>query len=94
MEELPRLQASRKSFKGHVTRLHSKIDDLMAAEFDDYTITSMTTAIAQLKKKSDRIAQMDEKIATLIADNTELESAMYDAEEFQDEILDKIARAQ
>ena len=94
MEELTRLQASRKAFKGHVTRLHSKIDELMDAEFDDYTITSMTTAIEQLRKKSDKIAQIDKKIATQIVDDTELESAMYDTEEFQDEILDKIARAQ
>ena len=66
----------------------------MVTEFDDYAITSMTTAIEQLKKKSDKIAQIDEKIATQIDDDTELESAMYDMEEFQDEILDKIARAQ
>ena len=93
MEELTRLQASCKAFKGHVTRLQSKIDELMAAEFDDYMITSMTTAIEQLKK-SDKIAQIDEKITTQIDHDTELESAMYDTEEFQDEILDKIARAQ
>ena len=62
MEELTRLQASRKAFKGHVTRLHSKIDELMAAELDNYTITSMTTAIEQLKKKSDKIAQIDERL--------------------------------
>ena len=66
----------------------------MVTEFDDYAITSMTTAIEQLKKKSDKIAQIDEKIATQIDDDTELESAMYDMEEFQDEILDKIAIAQ
>ena len=91
MEELTRLQASRKAFKGHVTRLHSKINELMVTEFDDYTIMSMTTAIEQLKKKSDKIAQIDEKIATQIYYDTELES---DTEEFQDKILDKIARAQ
>ena len=66
----------------------------MVTEFDDYAITSMTTAIEQLRKKSDKIAQIDEKIATQIDDDMELESAMYDTEEFQDEILDKIARAQ
>ena len=46
----------------------------MAAEFDDYTITSMTTAIEQLKK-SDKIAQIDEKITTQIDHDMELESA-------------------
>ncbi|XP_065911263.1 uncharacterized protein [Dysidea avara] len=94
MEELTRLQASRKAFKGHVTRLHSKIDELMNSEFDDYTITSLTTAVEQIKKKGEKIAQVDEKIATLIEDATELEVAILDAEEFQDDIIDKITRAQ
>jgi len=62
MEELARLQASCKAFKGHITRLHSK-------------------------------AQVDKKIATLIDDASELESALYNAEEFQDDIVDRIARA-
>ena len=93
MEELNRLQASRKAFKGHVTRLHYKIDELMNRDFDDYTTTSLTTAIEQIKKKGDKVAQMDERIATLLTDATELETATFDAEEFQDEIVDKIARA-
>jgi len=36
---------------------------------------------------------MDERISTLIDDATELESHMYDAEQFQDDIVDQIARA-
>ena len=47
-----------------------------------------------VEKKSDKISQIDKKIATEIDDGMELELAMYDTEEFQDEILDKIARAQ
>ena len=93
MEELNRLQASCKAFKGHVTRLHYKINELMNRDFDDYTTTSLTTAIEQIKKKGDKVAQMDERIATLLTEATELESATFDAEEFQDEIVDKIARA-
>ena len=86
MEELNRLQTSRKGFKGHVTWLHSKIHDLMDNYFDNYTITSLNTAIKQIKKKGDRVAQVDEKIATLIDDASELKSALYGAEEFQDNI--------
>ena len=63
MEELNRLQASRKVFKGHVTRLHYKIDELMNRDFDDYTTTFLTTAIEQIKKKGDKVAQMDKRIA-------------------------------
>ena len=74
-------------------QLHSKIDNLMDNDFDDYTITFITTAIEQMWKKSDRIAQLDEKIVSLIDDADEFESAMYEAEEFQDDIVDKITTA-
>ena len=93
MEELTRLQTSRKAVKGHITRLHYKMDELLTGDFDDYTISSLTTAIEQIKKKGDRIAQIDERIAVLTDDATELESAMYEAEALQDEIVEKIARA-
>ena len=93
MEELTRLQASCKAVKGHITRLHYKMDELLTGDFDDYTISSLTTAIEQIKKKGDRIAQMDERIAVLTDNATELESAMYEAEALQDEIVEKIARA-
>ena len=58
----------------------------MDSDFDNYTITSLNTAIEQIKKKGDRVAQVDEKIATLIDDASELKSALYSAEEFQDNI--------
>jgi len=61
----------------------------MYRDFDDYTIASLTTAIEQIKK-GNKIAEMDEKISTLIDDATEL---LYDVEQFQDDIVDQIARA-
>jgi len=65
----------------------------LTRDFDNYAITSLTTAIKQIKKKDDKIAQMGEKIATLRDDATELEYFMFGAVEFQDDIIDKIARA-
>jgi len=56
-------------------------------------ITSLSTAIEQIKKKGTKIAEMDERISTLIADAMELESNMYDAEQFQNDIIDQITRA-
>ena len=58
-------------------KLHYKINKLKTRDFDNYTITSLTTVIEQIKKKGDRVAQMDEKIDTLIDDATELESATH-----------------
>ena len=46
-----------------------------------------------MRKKTDKIAHLDEKIVPLIDDATEFESAVYEAEEFQDDIVDKIATA-
>ena len=43
------------------------------------TIISLNTAIEQIKEKGDRVAQVDEKIATLLDDVLELESALYNA---------------
>ena len=74
-------------------RLHSKINNLMDSKFDDYTITSPNTTIKQIRKKDDRVEQVDEKVATMIDDASELDSALYDAKEFQDDIMDTIARA-
>ena len=76
MEELNHLQTSCKGFKGHVTQLHSKIDDAMDSDFDNYTITSLNTTIKQIRKKHDRGAQVDKKIATLIDDALQLKSAL------------------
>ena len=72
--------------------MYAKIDELLGEEVDDYSITSLTTAIEQLNRKMERIAQIDEQILTLIDDPTELEQAVLDREEVRDNILDKIAR--
>jgi len=45
------------------------------------------------KLRRNAAAQMDGKIATLIDNTTELESAVYVTEEFQDDTIDKIATA-
>ena len=51
-------------------------------------------AMEQLNRKMERIAQIDEKILTLIDDPTELEQVVLYEEEVRDNILDKIARVQ
>jgi len=92
VEEQARLQASRKGYKGHVTRLFNKIDELVDREFDEYTITSLNSAINQLLKKMEKILAIDEQLLETFDDTTELESAVLEAEELEEEIVDKIAR--
>ena len=91
-EEKARQLASRSGYKGHVTQLFHKIDDLMTKEFDDYTTTSLNNAIEQLIKKMEMIANIDARLLELL-DATEIESAVLEAEELNDEITDKLARA-
>ena len=59
MEEQTRLQASRSGYKGHMTRLFNKIDELVS---DDYTTTSLSNAIEQLTKKLEKITKIDVRI--------------------------------
>jgi len=49
--KLSRLQASRKAYKSHITRLCNKIDDALDADVNDYTITALRTNIDQLNGK-------------------------------------------
>ena len=92
MEEWTCLQTSRNGYKGHVTRLYNKIDELVGREFDDYTTTSLNNAIEQLTRKMEKIAHIDEQLLKALDDASELESAVLEAEDIHDEIMDKIAR--
>jgi len=92
-DDLTRLQASRKAYKSHVTRLYRKIDDAFETDVDDYTITTMKTAIDQLNTKKEKIAELHEKIFALIDDADELTETMVEAGELEDSITDKVAKA-
>ena len=94
MEELAQLQASRKGYKSHVTRLNHKMDELLASEFDKLTFTSLNTAIKQLNRKKEKLSQIDQRVAELIESPEDLEEAIFEAEEMQDSILDKITKVQ
>ena len=89
-EDLPRLQASRKAYKAHITRLYHKIDASLDSEVDEYTLR---TAIEQLNGKKTKIVELHERIAALITDPNELTEAMIDAGDLEDSVTDKIAKA-
>ena len=60
MEELQRLQSSRKAYKSHVTRTFNRVEELMRAEsLDELQVTSLMTASEQLRKRKETIAQLD-----------------------------------
>ena len=56
MEELPRLQASHKGYKSHVTRTLTHIEELMGAKtIDEFQLTSLMTVSQQLQKRKETI---------------------------------------
>ena len=93
MEEQTRLIASRRGYKGHVTRLFTKIDELIDGEFDDYTITSLNNSTERLTRKMEKLTHIDEQLFKLYDDASELETAVMEAEESHDDIMDKVVRA-
>jgi len=92
MEQLTRLQASRKGLKSHVTRIYNKIDNLIEQEADDYSIPLLTKAMEQLLDKADKLYKIHDQITSLINDPHELEDYIVESEELIDEILDKLTR--
>ncbi|XP_065884078.1 uncharacterized protein [Dysidea avara] len=90
MEELTRLQTSRRAYRSHVTRIFNKIEDTLKHEIDELAITYLRTAVTQLEKKLDQIVKMDQEICGLIEDANTLEDTIMDSEELQDTIAEKI----
>jgi len=60
MDKLDRLRASQSGYKGHLTWIHHKIDELLSEEVDDYSVTALMTAMEQLRAKGLKISQVDE----------------------------------
>ncbi|XP_065885751.1 serine-rich adhesin for platelets-like [Dysidea avara] len=90
MEELTRLQTSRRAYRSHVTRIFNKIEDTLTHEIDELAITYLRTAVTQLEKKLDQIVKIDQEICGLIEDANTLEDTIMDSEELQDTIAEKI----
>ena len=85
MEELARLQASRRACHSHVTRIFHKVEETLATELDELAITYLNTAVTQLERKKKRIMQLDQQIFVLLQDASTL-----DSEALQDLILEKV----
>ena len=90
MEQLTRLQTSRRAYRSHVTRILNKVEDTLAKEIDELALTYLKTAVTQLEKKHAQICKADTEIAELIQEPEELEAAILDSEELQDLITENI----
>ena len=94
MEDLTCLQASRKGFISHVTRIYNKVDKSINKEVDEYSVALLIKAMEQLQSKGNKLNKIDEQITTLFDDPHELEDYRLDTKEPQDGITDKLTRIQ
>ena len=93
MEGLAKLQASRKAFRSHLTRIYNKMDELDFTQPATEEIASQVTSyIDQLQRKAESIRQLNSKISAEIRDTKDLEREVYEAEEIQDSIIEKSTR--
>ena len=93
MEELQRKVASRRGHRAHLTKLHNKMEDLMAGEIDAVQRASIGIHIGQLEQKSQKLSQLDTEIADLIEKPEDLEQEILESEELQCSIAEQICRA-
>ena len=93
MEELQRKVASRRGHRAHLTKLHNKMEDLMAGEIDAVQRATIGIHIGQLEQKSQKLSQLDTEIADLIEKPEDLEQEILESEELQCSIAEQICRA-
>ena len=91
MEELTRIQASRRAHKAHVTRLVKKTSEILTNEKpDEMLLSNLNTSLEQLVRKRDLIRELDQKIEAKTTDAKNLETEIFEAEELSCDLEEKI----
>jgi glycogen synthase len=84
MEEIARLQASRRGHKSHLKKVLNKANEILKVEpskADEIALTTLKTTLEQLTRKQQLVRELDEKIAAKITDPKKLETEIYESEE-------------
>jgi hypothetical protein len=95
MEEIARLQDSRRGHKVHVTRVLKKANEVLNTETHtdrNMALESLKTALEQLTKKKDIIGELDAKIAAEIKDPKELEAEIFESDEINYDLGENISQ--
>jgi glycine cleavage system regulatory protein len=93
MEEIARLQASRRGHKSHLTKVLNKASEILKVESskaDEIALTTLKTTLEQLTRKQQLVRELDEKIAAKITDPKELEVEIYESEEPSCDLEEKL----
>lgn len=99
MDETQRLRAKRRGLKGSVTKLLTKVDDILSTELATVNLSSTpesrrllaSTTVMQLTTKKNQIAQLDDTIVAAIQEEEELESEVCDADTYLTTLEEQIA---
>ena len=83
MEELQRLQASWRGHRGHLTKLFRKSEDILAKQnsITEHDLASANTTLNNLKKKGEKLRELDGEIAPKITKPEDLEQEIVSEEE-------------
>ena len=99
MDEVQRHQVKRRRLKGNVTKLLSKVEDVLSTEPEAVNIDStqksqrilVSTTVTQLNANIDQIKRLDELIVSGIQTEEELETEVCDADTYLTTLEERIA---
>lgn len=93
MENIQRIQHSRKGHRSHLTKVLNKAAKIMEDEAPNtMQIASLTATIEQLARKRTILNEINEKIISTIEDPDELEQEIMETEDIESEINEKTAQ--
>ena len=87
----PKLLASRRAHKAHLTKLRHKIDETAEGTIAHNEIALLKSLVNQLKQKKQILKELNDEIAVLLETPEELEAEILDAEELDSLIVEKVS---
>jgi len=98
MEDLKQLRASRHAHRSQLTKTLSSITETVEGHdgepLTEFRAVTLTTTLEQLQRRKDILTNLDGKIAFLIDDEKELDADIYECEDIQSNVIEKIAQLQ
>ena len=96
MEELKRLRSSRRGYRSHLSKTLTSVAEILEGDptspLSELDAVLLANTLEQLQRKKEVLCDLNKKIAACITDEGELESEIYEAEEQETSLLDKIAK--
>ena len=96
MEELKCLRSSQRGYRSHLSKSLTSVAEILEGDLtsplSELDAVLLANTIEQLQQKKEVLCDLSKKIAACITDEGVLESEIYEAEEQEISLLDKIAK--